>query len=81
MVDLGVPEEGLYTKCQHSSSALSPTWTFARRCFGHLPADRILTYLITISPEEVLGSDVLVGVLCALLDGSLVGKVLPMLGP
>lgn len=39
------------------------------------------THLVTISPEEVLGADVLVWVLWALLKRWLVGLVLPVLGP
>ncbi len=37
--------------------------------------------LVTVSPEEVLGADVLVGVLSALLKWLHVGPVLPMLVP
>jgi hypothetical protein len=42
-------------------------------------AESGLTCLVTVTPEEVLGADVLVGVLGApLLEGGLVGKVLPV---
>lgn len=35
-------------------------------------------YLVTVAPEEVLGTDVLVGVLGLFLHGGLVGLVLPV---
>ena len=38
-------------------------------------------YLVTVSPEEVLGADVLVGVLDALLQRGHVRPVLPVLVP
>jgi hypothetical protein len=38
-------------------------------------------YLVSISPEEVLGADVLEGVLDALLERGHVRDVLPVLGP
>ena len=37
--------------------------------------------LVAVAPGEVLGADVLVGVLDAVLQGGLVAPVLPMLGP
>lgn len=37
--------------------------------------------LVAVAPEEVLGADVLIGVLGLLLLGRLVGLVLPVLGP
>ena len=39
------------------------------------------THLVTISPEVVLGPDVLVGVLGLVLKSGAVGDVLPVLGP
>lgn len=40
-----------------------------------------LTDLVTISPEVVLGPDVLEGVLGLVLESGAVGDVLPVLGP
>lgn len=39
------------------------------------------TYLVTVSPEVVLGPDVLEGVLDLVLEGGAVRGVLPVLGP
>lgn len=39
------------------------------------------TYLVSVSPKEVLGADVLEGVLDALLERGHVRDVLPVLGP
>lgn len=43
--------------------------------------ERKLAHLVTITPEEVLGAEVLVGVLGALLKRGRVGLVLPVLAP
>lgn len=40
-----------------------------------------LAHLVTVTPEEVLGAEVLVGVLGALLKRGRVGLVLPVLAP
>jgi hypothetical protein len=68
VVDLGVPEEGLH---QVSASGL--------KCRFALLA--CITHLVTVSPEVVLGPDVLEGVLGLVLERGAVRDVLPVLGP
>ena len=62
VVDLVVPEKGLASS-QHGG---------ARR--GQYQR----AYLVTVSPEVILGTDILVGVLGLVLLGSVVGNVLPV---
>jgi hypothetical protein len=46
-----------------------------------LREDRKVTHLVAVSPEVVLGPDVLEGVLGLVLEGGAVRDVLPVLGP
>lgn len=71
VVDLGVPEEGL-----RGVSAL----LIDRERIDCLIETEV-THLVTVSPEVVLGPDVLEGVLGLVLEGGAVRDVLPVLGP
>lgn len=66
VVDLVIPEEGLFG-VRHGN-------------FMHVKRQerRMIAYLITVSPEEVLGANVLVRVLGLFRTGNVVGNVLPM---
>ena len=66
VVDLGVPEEGL----RKDQLAVNVQWMLTDK-----------THLVTVSPEVVLGPDVLEGVLGLVLKSGAVGDVLPVLGP
>jgi hypothetical protein len=71
VVDLGVPEEGL-----HRVSALA---NGRENRIASVTIER--THLVAVSPEVVLGPDVLEGVLGLVLEGGAVRDVLPVLGP
>jgi hypothetical protein len=66
VVDLVVPEDGL-----EGIVVSYMSW----------PCDPASAYLVTVTPEVVLGADVLVGVLGLLGLGRHVGLVLPVLEP
>lgn len=70
VVDLVVPEEGL--RVDVSGCRQNPRMQH-KRLAG--------THLVTISPEVVLGPDVLEGVLGLVLERGAVSDVLPVLGP
>lgn len=60
------------------------TLSFQKRVYtksGNESVEVSQSYLVTVSPEVVLGADVLVGVLGLLFTGSVVCHVLPMSVP
>jgi hypothetical protein len=70
VVDLGVPEEGLrrVSAIVRGEALSGSVWIKS-------------THLVTVSPEVVLGPDVLEGVLRLVLKSGAVSDVLPVLGP